>query len=391
MARNPPVDIQDVAGAPASATNPIPVRLSDGTSFYVASGGAGGGGAITTSAKGTTLAGSPTATDIDANRTALDVYVRGGGAGGGAATIADGADVAEGATTDVAWVSGAGSLIAISKAEHAKLEAIRALLAGSIAVTGTFWQATQPVSGPLTDTQLRASAVPVSGPLTDTQLRASAVPVSMATQTPDVTDRAGRLVGVVSGGANVFHVDDNAGSMTVDAPVGTPLFARLSDGAAALIGQKVMASSLPVALASDQSALAVTGPLTDTQLRASNVPVVTRPVTTGGLTIFRLLAAATTNASSVKGSAGQVYGWYLFNTSAATKYVKLYNKATAPTVGTDTPVMTLPLPAGSAANVYFEDGIAFATGIALAITGAVADADTTAVAANDVIVNLFYF
>jgi hypothetical protein len=33
---------------------------------------------------------------------------------------------------------------------------------GSVAVTGTFWQATQPVSGPLTDTQLRASAVPVS-------------------------------------------------------------------------------------------------------------------------------------------------------------------------------------------------------------------------------------
>jgi hypothetical protein len=29
-------------------------------------------------------------------------------------------------------------------------------------VTGTFWQATQPVSGPLTDTQLRASDVPVA-------------------------------------------------------------------------------------------------------------------------------------------------------------------------------------------------------------------------------------
>lgn len=39
-------------------------------------------------------------------------------------------------------------------------------------------QAPVPVSGPLTDTQLRASAVPVSGPLTDTELRATAVPVS---------------------------------------------------------------------------------------------------------------------------------------------------------------------------------------------------------------------
>lgn len=35
---------------------------------------------------------------------------------------------------------------------------------GSVPVTGTFWQATQPVSGSwLTDAQLRASAVPVSG------------------------------------------------------------------------------------------------------------------------------------------------------------------------------------------------------------------------------------
>ena len=37
-----------------------------------------------------------------------------------------------------------------------------------------------PVSGPLTDSQLRASPVSVSGPLTDAQLRATAVPVSAA-------------------------------------------------------------------------------------------------------------------------------------------------------------------------------------------------------------------
>jgi hypothetical protein len=40
------------------------------------------------------------------------------------------------------------------------------------------------VSGPLTDTELRASAVPVSGPLTDTQLRATAVPVSLSGSVP---------------------------------------------------------------------------------------------------------------------------------------------------------------------------------------------------------------
>lgn len=48
-------------------------------------------------------------------------------------------------------------------------------------------------------------------------------------------------------------VTDNAGSLTVDAPVGTPLFARLSDGTAALVGQKAMAASIPVVIASDQT------------------------------------------------------------------------------------------------------------------------------------------
>lgn len=33
-------------------------------------------------------------------------------------------------------------------------------ISGTVPVSGTFWQATQPVSGPLTDAQLRASAVP---------------------------------------------------------------------------------------------------------------------------------------------------------------------------------------------------------------------------------------
>jgi hypothetical protein len=38
-------------------------------------------------------------------------------------------------------------------------------VSGSVAVTGTFWQATQPVSGPVTNAELRASSVPVTGPI----------------------------------------------------------------------------------------------------------------------------------------------------------------------------------------------------------------------------------
>lgn len=113
-----------------------------------------------------------------------------GEGGGGASTIADGADVNAGATTDAAvsgdangtlsakirqlnriftlvWdnvnnrinVNIGNSSLAVSQSGTWTINAIT----NPVSVTGTFWQATQPVSGPLTDTQLRASAVPVAG------------------------------------------------------------------------------------------------------------------------------------------------------------------------------------------------------------------------------------
>lgn len=118
------------------------------------------------------------------------------------------------------------------------------------------------------------------------------------------------------------------------------------------------------------------------------------PQTANGLSISRTLSAASTNATSVKGSAGQVYTVIAHNINAAVRYLKLYNKATAPTVGTDTPVMTLPIPANAAGAGFVLDtggmGIAFATGIGYAITTGVADADTGAVAANEIVVNVLY-
>ena len=112
---------------------------------------------------------------------------------------------------------------------------------------------------------------------------------------------------------------------------------------------------------------------------------------TGATTRHRLVAAATTNATSVKTTAGRVYEVHAFNASGALKYLKFYNKASAPTVGTDPVVELYPLAAGALTRIAFEDrGNYFSTGIAYAITGAMADADTTALAANDVVVNMHY-
>lgn len=96
-------------------------------------------------------------------------------------------------------------------------------------------------------------------------------------------------------------------------------------------------------------------------------------------------SAATTNATSVKASAGNVYSITASNTGAAAAFVKYYNKASAPTVGTDVPVITFTIPIGGHISESFTDfGMRFSTGIALAITNLAADADATAVAAAQV-------
>ena len=79
------------------------------------------------------------------------------------------------------------------------------------------------------------------------------------------------------------------------------------------------------------------------------------------------------------------------NVSAAAKFIKLYNKASAPTVGTDVPVLIIPIPATSHISIDFGImGQRFSTGIAYAITNLIAANDTTVIAAGDVRLMLSY-
>ena len=95
-------------------------------------------------------------------------------------------------------------------------------------------------------------------------------------------------------------------------------------------------------------------------------------------------AAATTNATSAKASAGYLYAASGYNAAAAVRYLKFYNKASAPTVGTDVPVLTLAL-APSAAFNFNLGGLRFSTGIAYAMTTGAADADTGALTLADIV------
>jgi hypothetical protein len=115
-----------------------------------------------------------------------------------------------------------------------------------------------------------------------------------------------------------------------------------------------------------------------------------RPGTTGGLSIHKSIDLDESE-EEVKGTAGQVFGWFLKNRSAAEVFIKFYNATAANvTVGSTTPVFTLSLESKQAANVEFTNGIAFSTAICVAATTGFADGDSGAPAANDVIATILY-
>lgn len=105
----------------------------------------------------------------------------------------------------------------------------------------------------------------------------------------------------------------------------------------------------------------------------------------------KFLSANNTTGVVLNANPSRLMHIVCFNTNAAARYVKLYDKLTAPTVGTDTPVQTYTVPGntnGAGCVIPLpEDGITFAKGIGLGITTGATDADTGAPAANEVIVS----
>jgi len=126
------------------------------------------------------------------------------------------------------------------------------------------------------------------------------------------------------------------------------------------------------------------------QIVGENVVAINCSSTTNNGTNYKLNSAASTNATSLKASAGKIHSLVLTNTSATIKYFKLYNKTSAPTVGTDTPIMVIGIPPLSTIPLGNSIGMYFSLGIAFATTGVPADTDTTALAANDMLVNIIY-
>jgi hypothetical protein len=157
---------------------------------------------------------------------------------------------------------------------------------------------TQPVSGTVTVQQSTASSLKVD--LSGTAANGTAVKVDASSVAVPITD--------------------NSGSVTVDAPVGTPVFATVT------------------------------------------------PSTTGGWSVKTLVALSNTK-TAVKAGAGTLGGYMFYNPNASVTYIQVFDVATGSiTVGSTTPTYVIPLPATSGANVEFANGIKHSTEINVAAT-----------------------
>lgn len=106
-------------------------------------------------------------------------------------------------------------------------------------------------------------------------------------------------------------------------------------------------------------------------------------------------SANSTNATSVKASAGTVFNMIIHNThggsgSGSAITIRFYDKATAPTVGTDVPMIIIHVGSSTSKEVNFTSGITFTNGIAYALTAGNSLLDATIVNADGVQIYMGY-
>lgn len=209
-------------------------------------------------------------------------------------------------------------------------------------------------------------------------------------QVMTIGDRAGGSVDSIGGLTETAPASDTAssglnGRLQRLAQRLTSLIALVP----ASLGAKTSAASFAVVLASDQAALPITdnsGSLTVDAPLATPLFATLTPNTTGGWTSANMTSAdgataLTNTAQAIKAAAGLFGGYYYYNPNTAAVWIHIYNTAFGSvTVGTTNPQLSYCVGALSAANIEFVNGINFATAMSAAATSTAAGngAPTTA-------------
>jgi hypothetical protein len=208
-------------------------------------------------------------------------------------------------------------------------------VSGSVSVSN--FPATQAVTGPLTDAQLRAIPVPVSGTVS-------------ANISGSISNTSFEATQATAANLNATVVQGTATNLKTQAEV--------YQG-----GTAVSATS---------------GLFVDTTMPAVKT--------------YHTVSAASNNAFRIKSGASKVYGWYIYNNADTQRRVVLYDSnATPPTPGTDTIRLVLTIPSFSGANASFPFGIEFVDGLGIATLLNMADINTDPLTvANELNINIFY-
>lgn len=101
--------------------------------------------------------------------------------------------------------------------------------------------------------------------------------------------------------------------------------------------------------------------------------------------IVTLQSLASTNDTLVIGRPGVISQLLISNHDSTHSFLKFYDKATTPVVGTDTPLATILIPPKGTTGLTLRFGLNFALGIGFGMTKNPAISDTTGVGANTIV------
>lgn len=113
----------------------------------------------------------------------------------------------------------------------------------------------------------------------------------------------------------------------------------------------------------------------------------------GGTTPYTALSTAAVLTAQIKGSAGKVFAIQCMNINAAARFVRLYNQTGAPASTDGANIVWRGIipgaTTGSGFTIYLN-GMQFSTGIGIRASTGIADNDTGALAANELVFNVEY-
>lgn len=304
-----------------------------------------------------------TSAGVEAGTVGSPLYVTVAAGGGGAVTIADGADVAEGATAATAYSdatgAAAGTLVALGKGNYVITAAMSAKLPATLG---------QKTGANSLSVVWASDATLPTGTNTIGTVLAQGTLANLSTSSPNPFLQAARFMTTqptyTNGQLGEIQMDSRGDLKVALTSVTNTAAAR---GAANNLSYNILtAGGSPLQM--EVRPYRFNGTTFDPEVKPNLIKRVAS-------------SAASGNPDFLKASAGEVSQFW-GSCGAIGVFLQLYNKASAPTVGTDVPVLTYPIAATTLFTQTFPNGgMYFPTGIAFAFTTDAAATTASAAAA----------